>query len=130
MVELSLAGHDRRHRRLLVLGLVASIWVSLPPFLGPSVAVDRFTEIVDHPLPAIVVFVVVAMAAARREVVDEAWFANGIVILLAGMFVTGTHIPLVGVAMDGGVSWIAAVHHSLPGVVVLATGATWAWLHR
>lgn len=106
------------------------MWVSLPPFVGPMVNVDRLTELVDHPLPALITFAVVVVLTLWHGASDDAWFAGGLVIVLAGLFVTGTHVPLVGQALGGGVSWPATLHHSLPGTAVLITGVVWAWTER
>lgn len=50
----------------------------------------------------------------------------GMGIVLAGFWMTATHVPLVLQAMDGEVSWGAALYHTAPGLAVMAVGGFWS----
>ena len=112
---------------LPVAGLVVAGWAVLPPYAGPSLVLDPTTAVVDHLLPALVVLAVcVVMLALRRRAAAGALFAAGLLVVLAGFWMTVTHVPLVAQAARGEVSWAAAVWHSLPGLAVMVLGAMWA----
>lgn len=70
------------------------------------------------------------MLLAWRRAPALALFAGGLVVTLAGLWATATHVPLVVQAAGGRVDWVPAIHHALPGPVVLLLGAGWTWRHR
>ena len=116
---------ERLSRGLLRSGLVVSVWAVLPPFIPPDLETALATEIVDHVLPAVVVFVAIALASSRP------WprlrlFQIGLAVTVAGMFMVGSHIPLVVQALGGGAPWPGTIHHSLAPVAVLVLGLAWA----
>jgi hypothetical protein len=47
----------------------------------------------------------------------------GLSIWLAGLWMTVTHVPLVGQATRGQAPWGSVIHHLAPCVVVLAFGS-------
>lgn len=109
---------------LPVAGLVAAAWAALPPYSGPSLEAARGAEVVDHVVPAVVLLLasVAALVARRRP---TAVLGCGLVVALAGLWMTATHLPLVRQARGGGVSWDAVIYHAAPGLAVLALGAVW-----
>jgi len=112
---------------LPVAGLVVAAWAALPPYAGPSLVLDPTVEVVDHVLPALVVLAVcVTVLAFRRRATAGALFAAGLLVVLAGFWMTVTHVPLLAQAARGEVSWAAATWHSLPGLAVMVLGAAWA----
>lgn len=112
-------------RSLTLAGLAVGVWANLPPFVGPGLVTSRSLELVDHSVPAVVVLAVVAWAARAGRAAETWLFAAGLVIGLAGVWMTATHVPLVAQALRGGVGWAATISHSLPGLAVLALGGAW-----
>lgn len=113
---------------LALAGVALAVWAMLPPYFGPALPLDPTVEVVDHVVPGVVVLAVslAALALSRRE---AAMFAAGLLVTLAGFWMTVTHVPLVAQAARGEVPWGTATWHSVPGVVVVAFGAVWAVRH-
>lgn len=115
----------RGRRRVLGLTAVVALWSALPPFVGPGLRTAVATEVVDHPVPAVVVLGTVAVFAWWRSASADAWFVGGLVVGLAALWQVATHVPLVVQAVRGGAPWPATVHHALPGVVLVGMAVVW-----
>lgn len=117
-------------RRLPFVGLVFGVWASLPPFVGPSLAVARRVEIADHFVPGVILLLVAlaALVASRRSAAPPAtpMLLGGLTIALSGLWMTATHVPLVAQALRDEVAMGSAAYHTAPGVAVLALGVVWA----
>jgi hypothetical protein len=113
-------------------GLLAGAWALLPPYTGPELTTAARVEFADHVVPGVVVVVIsaLALAVARRTGAGRLMFAAGLGIVLAGFWMTATHLPLVLQATRGQAPWGATVYHSLPGVAVLVLGVVWAAVYR
>lgn len=120
-----------RPPRLLMGALLAvTVWGAVPPWIGPWLGWDvanvpLHVEIVDHAVPGVVLAVIAAAGLAGRLPLVAA-----LVAVLAGLWMTATHVPLLGQAANGRVAWDAALFHSLPGLLILGvaiTAAWWAW---
>ena len=113
-------------------GLLVGIWAFLPPYTGPALNTAARVEFADHVVPAIVVVAISALAlvVGRRRGTDWLLFAAGLGVVLAGFWMTATHLPLVVQAMRGEAPWGATVYHSLPGLAVLGLGVAWALTYR
>jgi hypothetical protein len=110
------AGYSRAVGRDPTLGwrvaLVAlGVWAILPPYLTP-VDVASSVEFVDHVIPGglVIIFGTVGLLEARAGAGDRAlaFTADGI-CLLAGLWITLTHITLLLDAGDPGKPWGSAV---------------------
>ena len=116
-------------------GVVIGLWAVIPPYVGPELNnLNTKVEIADHVVPSIAMLAVsvAVLVRARRPVGDQSFpLVAGFVVLLAGLWMTATHIPLVNQARRGeaGVTDTAAAWHTTPGVVVLLLGLVWvaAW---
>lgn len=103
--------------------LLFSIWGILAPYAGRPVGliVDAMpiVEVADHVIPGAAVLAVagVSLAAGHR------FFAGSLLVLLAGIWMTATHVPLLVQAANGGASMSAALFHSIPGMVIVVLGA-------
>lgn len=118
----------RPSRGLLLAALLVGTWAVLPPFVGPGFTTAGLdVEIVDHPLPALAVLAVAAWAARVRRPDETRLFVGGLIIALAGIWMTAAHAPLVVQAVQGQVRWTAAIHHTLPGLATLLLGGIWSW---
>lgn len=117
-------------RRLVAGGLIAGLWAIAPPLVGPQLLTARSVEIVDHVVPGVVVLVVVVGLVVRRSASELVLFAGGLVVTLAGVWMVGTHVPLVAQAVGGQAGVAATVHHSLPPLATLALGVGWTWHYR
>lgn len=114
--------------RLLAAGLLIGVWAMLPPFVGPGFTTTGLqVEVVDHPVPALVLLAVVAWTAWRKETRPLWLFGGGLLISLAGIWMVATHAPLVLQAVRGQVGWLATTNHASPPVAVLTLGAVWTW---
>lgn len=115
-------------------GLVAGVWAILAPYtlLGPDLNAASKNEVADHVVPGVLMLAVaLAMLALRRRGAESGTLplVGGFVYLLAGLWMSATHLPLVRDAGNGVVADGVAAWHTVPGLVVLALGAVWsaAW---
>ena len=110
-------------------GLFVAIWASLPRYSGPKLNVAASTEVVDHVIPAIVVLLcsVVAIFAGRRATgPGSTRFLAGMGVLLAGLWMMATHLPLVAEARRGDAPWVATIYHTSAALAVFGLGLLWA----
>lgn len=123
-------GDDRRGTVALAgTGLVIGVWAMMPPFLG--MLNTAFTvEVVDHQVPSVLVLAATVFVLLRREQSRPVLLTCGFVVLLAGTWMTATHVPLVAQAATGQAPWPGTIVHSTSAVAVLALGAVWTWRHR
>jgi len=99
---------------------VAAVWAMAVPWiaraLGQTLDVTTRLEVIDHVVPGAAVLVCCALAGAAGEFVRLS--AAG-VALLAGLWITATHVTLVSEAADGITPWGAALLHLSAGPPVL-----------
>lgn len=116
-------------RRLPVAGLAVGTWAVLPPYVGPSIGhIEPRVEFVDHVVPGIAVLALslAALAAGPRAArASTPMFVAGLAVMLAAVWMIATHVPLLAQASRGGVSYVAALYHTVPGVAVGALGGAW-----
>lgn len=120
----------RPPKPLMAAVLIVGLWGATPPWSGPWLGwgvagVPTDIEVVDHAVPgAILVAVAVAGLAGRLPL------AAALVSVLASLWMTATHVPLLNQAAQGRVTLDSALFHSLPGLVLLpltVAAAAWAW---
>ena len=123
-------------RRLALAGLVVGAWAILPPYSGPALNTSSRVEVADHVVPGVVVLLVSAatLAIARGGPRPGTLpFVLGLVVLLAGIWMTATHVPLVGQALREATRDQApagaVAYHTVPGLAVVALGVVWAAAH-
>lgn len=112
-----------------IAGLGVALWASLPKYSGPPLNVEAAKEVADHIVPAIVVLLasLVAMAAGRRAKGPGAVrFMAGLTVLLAGLWMLATHLPLVAEATRDLAPWPATVYHTSSALAVFGLGLLWA----
>lgn len=110
-------------------GLAVAVWASLPRFSGPKLNVAQSTEVVDHVVPAIVVLLccITAILAGRRAGGPGGLrFLAGMAVLLAGLWMMATHLPLVAQASRGDAPWPATIYHTSSALAVFGLGLLWA----
>lgn len=93
--------------------------------LGLSVDVAPEIEVVDHVVPGFLTAVsgAVALGLLRRRAEQSGLYLVSVgFVALAGLWMTATHVPLIGQAADTIVPWDSALWHSLPGFAVLGFG--------
>lgn len=117
---------------LVGLGLLIGGWALIPPYIGPALDTAQRVEIVDHVVPGIFVLAtsIGSLVVGRRRATGALAFLAGLGIILAGVWMTATHVPLVLQAARQEAPWVATVYHSLPGLAVLGLGAAWAYAFR
>ncbi|MFP5375461.1 MAG: hypothetical protein ACLGIO_01590, partial [Acidimicrobiia bacterium] len=88
-------------------------------------------EVADHVVPTVLMIAlsVAALASARRPAPGLFPLVAGMGVLLAGLWMTATHVPLVAQASRDEVSAGAAAYHTVPGLAVLALGVVWVAAH-
>jgi hypothetical protein len=72
----------------------------------------------------------VLVAHRRGGVGAMPFLLAGLVILLAGIWMVSTHVPLLNQARRGDAPWGASLYHSASAVLVLGVGVAWtgaAW---
>lgn len=102
-----------------VLGLLVAVTPYLGRPLGLVVDVAATTEAIDHVLPGLLV-VAAAPAIVRFEALR---FELTLLAVLAGLWATSSHLPLVLDAVRGRVGWPTALWHTTSAVALLAVTA-------
>lgn len=117
------------------LGVLVGTWALLPRYGGPRLELgprgDQL-EFVDHVVPGAVVIVasLLSLLLARRATGLGRLFGVGLAIVVAGLWMDATHLPLVLQATRNEAPWGATLHHSLPGLAVLLVGVLWCLMFR
>jgi hypothetical protein len=128
------AGATRRtssvRQRLPYAGMVIGLWAAVTPYvlLGPDLNAAGSREVIDHVVPGALLLVLsTALLLRSRSAGDNVFpLVAGLGVLLAGFWMTATHLPLVGDARRGAVRDAVAAWHIVPGLVVMVLGAVWA----
>lgn len=116
-------------------GVLLGTWALLPRYVGPALELgprgDQL-EFVDHTVPGTIVIVLslAALLVVRLPKAAPLLFGTGLVIVLAGLWMDATHLPLVLQALRDQAPWPATLHHSLPGLVILLFGIAWCLVFR
>ena len=116
-------------RILPLVGLGVAFWASLPQWSGPKLNVEASKEVADHIVPAVAVLLasLVGMWAGRRPQGPGAYrFMAGLAVLLAGLWMMATHLPLVFQAMRDEAPWPATIYHNSSALAVFGLGLLWA----
>jgi hypothetical protein len=115
--------------RLLGAGVLGGLLGILPFFVTPELDTSRAAEIADHVVPGVLVVVAagaVLVAHRRGGVSPMAFLMAGVAILLAGIWMASTHVPLLSQAARDEAPWAGALYHSASAAIVLAVGVAWA----
>ena len=112
-------------------GLAIGLWASIAPYalLGPDLNAAAKNEFVDHVVPGVLVIGLSAalLVRARRGANAGSFpLLAGFGVLLAGLWMTATHLPLVKDAQNDIVATDITAWHTVPGVVVMILGGIWA----
>ena len=116
-------------RILPLVGLGIAFWATLPQWSGPKLNVDASKEVVDHIVPGVVVLLasLAGIYASRRPQGPGALrFMAGMVVLLAGLWMLATHLPLVAEAMRDEAPWPATIYHTSSALAVFGLGLLWS----
>ena len=104
-------------------------WSALPPYVGPPLGLklDIATrlEVADHVVPAVIIVASAAIAALAlrggRRMTESVLVLGAIgVCVLAGIWETATHVPLLLQGGESNARWGAVLLHSTAGPAVLA----------
>ena len=115
-------------RALAFLGVLGAVSI-LPPYVGPAVGLELFgisstVEVVDHVVPGLTViaFSVIALLLLRggRQSDSLPLLFAVAVCMLAGLWETTSHVPLLFEAGEPEAPWGTVLMHSLVGPAVLA----------
>lgn len=104
---------------LLVVGLFGLLAPYTGEPLGFLIVVRPIVEVVDHVVPGVVLVAVAAIILVTNRIPLIA----ALIAVLAGLWMTTTHLPLLVQASQGQVGWAAAWWHTAPGVVLLILSA-------
>jgi hypothetical protein len=119
-------------RLMPLVGLGVAVWASLPQYSGPRLNVSASKEFADHIIPAILVVlasIVGIMAGRRPQGPGALRLIAGMTVLLAGLWMMATHIPLLLQTMRGGpdaASWPATIYHFSSALAVFGLGLLWS----
>ena len=119
-------------RLMPLVGLGVAVWASLPQYSGPKLYVEASKEVADHIIPAILVLlasIVGIMAGRRPQGPGALRLIAGMAVLLAGLWMMATHIPLLLQTMRGGAdaaSWPATIYHLASALAVFGLGLLWS----
>lgn len=112
-----------------LVGLAVAFWASLPKYSGPKLNVDPATEVADHIIPAILVLLasLAGIVATRRaKGPGSLRFLAGMGVLLAGLWMMATHLPLLAEANRGEAPWPATIYHTSAALAVFGLGLLWS----
>ena len=119
--------HGRGRTRHLGIALLAvGVWGTFAPYAGPEVPVSSTLEFVDHVVPGAIVLAI-AIFSVRRGAFG---LFTAAVALLAALWMTATHVPLIAAATRGETPWDGAIWMFVPSaLLLLLTGLafTSAW---
>jgi hypothetical protein len=120
-------------RALAILAILGAVSI-VPPYLGPAIGLElgeikSIVEVVDHVIPGAIIFLAAGasflLLRAGRLRDDSIVLAGAVAVcLLAAVWQTSSHVPLV---LDGGqpqAPWGAVILHSTLGPV-LAVLSLW-----
>lgn len=116
-------------------GLGVGVWAALSPYvlLGADLNVQGSKEVADHVIPGVLIIgLSLAVLLRGRDAAPSGGvfpLVAGFGVLLAGLWMTATHLPLVSDARKGFAHDDVAAWHTAPGLVVLALGLLWAALY-
>lgn len=119
-------------RLMPLVGLGVALWASLPQYSGPKLNVESSKEVADHIIPAVAVLlasVAGIMASRRPQGPGGIRFIAGMAVLLAGLWMMATHIPLLLQTMRGdadAASWPATIYHTSSALAVFGLGLLWS----
>lgn len=106
---------------------VLAAWAVAAPYVaraaGLRLDVPARLEIADHVVPGLLVLAC-CVVALRAWPGTLRWLLAAGVALLAGLWITVTHVPLIPEALDGVTPWGAALMHLSAGPPV-ALAAVW-----
>ncbi len=114
---------------LPVVGVGVALWASLPKYSGPALNTSADAEFASHVLPAVVVLLaaIVGILAGRRPQGPGALrLIAGMTVLLAGMWMLATHLPLVAQATRDEAPWPGTVYHTASALAVFGLGLLWS----
>jgi len=112
---------------LLVLGALGA-WSIVPPYIGPALGLEldvpSRVEFADHVVPGVLVaalsFLALVWAVRGASPTNSPPVLAAIgVCLLAGVWETTTHAPLLAEAGDPGSPWGAVLLHATPGPAIV-----------
>lgn len=112
-------------------GLGVGLWAAVAPYalLGPDLNAAAKNEFVDHVVPgALVIVLSVAMLLRSKRPANGGSFPllAGFGVLLGGLWMSATHLPLVKDAQNDIVATDVTAWHTIPGIVVMILGGAWA----
>lgn len=114
-------------------GLAIGAWAAVAPYalIGPDLNAAAKTEFVDHAVPGALIIVLSAVALVRARSASAGSGGSfpllaAFGVLLAGLWMTATHLPLVKEAQDDLVATDVTAWHTIPGLVVMVLGGVWA----
>lgn len=117
---------------LATAGLGVAAWAALPYVATPPLDTEGLVEFVDHVVPGLVVFAVCIGALRLRRRTDRGGnylYASGLGLVLAGLWMVATHLPLVAQAARGEAPWAGTIYHSASALCVLGFSLIWMVAH-
>lgn len=115
--------YERASLLALAMGGLGAFSIAVPYLgkaLGLEVNVPASLEVIDHVIPGAIAALCAAFAylqLRRRSAGTSVVYLIAVgVSLLAGLWITTTHLPLLAAATRGSVRWPPALWHSLPGL--------------
>ncbi|CAN5688599.1 hypothetical protein BH24ACT26_BH24ACT26_02500 [soil metagenome] len=99
----------------------------LVPFVGPTFGITLDSQvaarIADHAVPGGVAMLAGCALAALEIRTGRRSTLLAFTAFLGGLWMVGSHLPLVMQSLRGGVTWAATSFHSVPGVLVAGSAA-------
>lgn len=101
-----------------------------PAIFEAGVRAGKANEVVDHIIPGALVFVLVMATIVLGARPPILLLCVGLVILLAGLWMSVTHLSLARQALSHEVTRVGAAYHCSTAVAMDLLGAAWGWTYR
>ncbi len=114
----------------LAVALVVGVYAMAPGFYLDGLHVKMGAEVVDHVVPGLVVLALVFVAIRWGREVPGLMLLAGVGIILAGFWMTDTHVGLLRQGLRGQAPAGATAYHCSTAVVVDVVAVAWLWRYR
>lgn len=117
---------------IVVPSLMIGLYAMAPGIWLDGLVVKRNAEIVDHVIPGLFVLAMILLAVSwgpDRRGASTVVFGASLVIALAGLWMSATHVGLLVQGIRGQAPGWAVTYHCSTAFLTLALGLTWVGRH-
>lgn len=123
-------GSEQQPGLLAGAGLLIGLYAMAPGFYLAGLHVHKDAEVVDHVIPGLVILALVLVGIVWGSRSATTMLLAGLGVLLAGFWMTVTHVGLVAQAFRHQAPAGAATYHCSTALLALVLGLAWVWRYR